>query len=81
MQAVEKYLKAILLFHDQSTVGFLHHIKKAYNQVLAIKGNRFDFAEGLESFIEYLDNYGNNRYWDYPSQIYGLELRNLDLAV
>jgi hypothetical protein len=35
----------------------------------------------LEEFIDYLNNYGNNRYWEFPSQTMGYELSYLDLAV
>jgi HEPN domain-containing protein len=81
LQAVEKYLKAILLLNDESTLGLSHRISKAYERVLSIKDNEFDFAEGLDKFIEYLNDYGNNRYWEFPTHASGFEHRDLDLAV
>src|SRR5829696_10099637 len=81
MQAVEKYLKGILLFNNESTLHLSHGISQAFQKVLAIKGNEFGFASGLDKFIGYLNDYGNNRYWEFPTHTSGLELRDLDLAV
>jgi hypothetical protein len=81
MQAVEKYLKGILLLNDESTLRLSHGISQSFEKVLAIKGYEFDFASGLGKFIGYLNDYGNNRYWEFPTQTSGLELQDLDLAV
>jgi len=81
LQALEKYLKATLLFNNVSTLGLSHHLDKAFQKLLDVEGVKFDFPQGLAEFIKYLGNYGNNRYWEFPSQTMGYELSYLDLAV
>jgi HEPN domain-containing protein len=81
LQALEKYIKATLLFSNQSTLRLGHNLSKAFKRLLAIQDARFNFPEGMAEFIEYLGNYGNNRYWEFPSHTEGYELRSLDLAV
>ncbi|HXM50108.1 MAG TPA: hypothetical protein VN956_19865 [Pyrinomonadaceae bacterium] len=81
LQALEKYLKATLLFNNLSTLKLSHHLDKAFQRLFDIKAAKFDFPPGMAEFIEYLGNYGNNRYWEFPSYTEGYELSYLDLSV
>jgi HEPN domain-containing protein len=81
LQALEKYLKATLLFNNVSTLKLSHRLDKAFQKLLDVHSANFDFSEGMAEFIEYLGDYGNNRYWEFPSHTGGYELSYLDLAV
>lgn len=80
-QALEKYLKAILLYNNRDTKHLSHGIFKAYKEVLSISDIPFDFPANLEEFIKYIDDYGTNRYFEYPFYLMGDECLLLDQAV
>lgn len=81
-QAVEKYLKAILLFSNRSVKKYRSHklseLRKAVEKLpylnFALPG------ESLE-FLDYLDDQGPNRYSDIPIYAEGFELFKLDRLV
>ena len=76
-QAIEKYLKAILLYNRVDTRKLSHNLRKAYAKVLAIPDIEFDFPDDVREFIEYLDDQGKNRYLEHPYYLTddtGLEL-------
>jgi HEPN domain-containing protein len=81
-QAIEKYLKAILILnkqprHKQPT----HDVFKLYKQLGDIRDIHFDFPNEIENFIEYLSAYGQNRYFEHAYRLDGYELIRLDQAV
>jgi HEPN domain-containing protein len=80
-QAIEKYLKAILLYNDQDARGLGHSLTTAYEHLSRIKDIKFDFPKGIEKFLAYLETYGTNRYMEIPIHTFGDELLNLDKAV
>lgn len=65
-QAVEKYLKAILLYNRVDTRSLGHALTRAYSDVIAIPDIDFDFPPDVREFVEYLDDQGTNRYLEYP---------------
>jgi HEPN domain-containing protein len=81
LQAVEKYLKAILLYNDRSTKRLSHDLEAAYERLQEIADIRFDIPKDVEEFIRYLDSQGANRYFEYPYFATGNELLLLDKTV
>lgn len=80
-QCIEKYLKATLLFNNQSATKINHDIIKA---VQRLKENpHFDFALTKEThdFLIYINEYGPARYLEWPTLIFDGELEKLDKAV
>lgn len=80
-QAIEKYLKAILLYNGMSAKGFSHLIHEIYKKVLQIPDIKFDFPEDIGKFIKDLDLYGNNRYFEFPHSLQEDDLLQLDRTV
>ena len=80
-QALEKYLKAILLYNDQSTKNLGHDIEKAYRRLSRIKDVPFKIPDDIEYFIQHLNRQGNNRYFEKPAYTTGKELLTLDRVV
>jgi len=82
LQAIEKYLKAILLFNGKSAKNLRHNLGKALQRVEEIEDIRFEMPVEARHFIlEYLDKYGENRYLDSPSYLRGSTLLDLDRTV
>jgi HEPN domain-containing protein len=84
LQCLEKYLKAILIYNKKSAKQIAksgHSVLDAYRKVLEIPDIDFDFPNDVLKFIEYLDNQGPNRYFEYDYVTYGDELFRLDRTV
>jgi len=82
LQAIEKYLKAILLFNGKSAKNLGHKLGKALQRVEKINDIRFEMPPDVKQFIlKYLDIYGENRYLDFPAYLRGSALSDLDLTV
>lgn len=79
-QAVEKYLKAILLYNriKATTVG--HDIQKALDLTQSLPFV-IRLSTRSRSFLEHLCTYGQFRYIDVPFHVYGKVLVDLDLTV
>ncbi len=80
-QAIEKYLKAILLYNDTSAKGLGHDLEKALNRLGEINDIAFRIPEDVRKFIAHLNEEGSNRYFEYPVRVLGDELLQLDKAV
>lgn len=80
-QALEKYLKAILVFNNRPANGFKHDVSKIYDDVLTIPDIQFDFPERTAEFIRHLSVFGQDRYFEHNIQISGNALEDLDAAV
>ncbi|PPD11648.1 HEPN domain-containing protein [Methylophilus sp.] len=82
LQAVEKYLKAILLFNLKKTTGLNHNIVDALSR---IESEIQDFSNLLSDserkFIQHLNKFGVNRYVERESYAIGNELILLDSTV
>jgi HEPN domain-containing protein len=79
LQAVEKYLKAMLLFHRKNTKPFGHDVVAAFSEVRGIPG--VTFPADIEVFIDYVNDEGPNRYSEYPSTLREDSLIGLDRTV
>jgi HEPN domain. len=79
-QAIEKYLKAILLFNRRDTKRLEHNLSSAYRAVLEISDIPFTFSAAVPKFVEYLDDQAS-RYFEFSFHVYGDRLRQLDETV
>lgn len=80
LQAIEKYLKAILLYNRVEAKDVNHSLAKGlkYTAVLPFE---IRLSPVTGKFIEYVDKYGANRYLDWSYFIRGPKLVELDKAV
>lgn len=91
LQAIEKYLKAILLYNGKSSryrnsaslkgAEFGHDIIGLLAALKEIAAIEFECPERIEAFIAYLNRFGNNRYFDRATYTMGDEIHKLDEAV
>lgn len=81
LQAVEKYLKAILVFNDVDTKPVGHSVNTALRMVSQIPGFSLDFSDEVISFIGYLNDHGPNRYLEKVHFNYRGQLVDLDRTV
>lgn len=80
-QAVEKYLKSILLFNELKTKSIGHDLGKALTKVKEIPNINFELPKDVEEVIMELNNEGNNRYFEYPYFFGDLNYVKLDRMV
>ena len=81
LQAFEKYFKAILLYNNKSTKGIGHDLNKALKKVEEIKDIAFTIPDSVRTFINYLNDYGANRYLEYSTHLMSHALLELDRSV
>lgn len=81
LQAIEKYLKAILLYHRITTKGLGHNIARALDRVRSIRALNFTVPARTEKFIQRLGARGSDRYFQQPVLTDELGLLELDDAV
>ena len=81
LQAIEKYLKAILLYNRRSAKRLSHDLVRALSRIESIADLTFTLPNDVISFIEYLDRYGTNRYLVHPMHLTDTALFQLDRAV
>jgi len=80
-QAMEKYLKGVLLYNNASTIKLGHDLEKALKALGQITDIPFDIPDDVRQFIRRLNEQGTNRYFEYPAAALGEELLQLDQAV
>ena len=81
LQAFEKYLKAILLFNNISSKGISHNLLKGLERVEKISDIPFSFPDDVKEFINYINDYGTNRYLEYHSYLRDKALLKLDKSI
>ncbi len=81
LQAVEKYLKAILLFNRKDTRDIGHGVARACKMVQNISYLQFVLPENVVDYIDYLNEFGCNRYVVKESVIRPYALENFDHTV
>jgi len=82
LQALEKYLKAILIYNRVSAKGIGHDLVKAVNKVKGISDLGFSLPSAdSEKFIEYISTYGADRYLSHPTHLRDNALLTLDKTV
>ena len=80
-QAIEKYLKAILLYSRRPTKGLGHNISKTYLEAKQITAIDLALCSEVEQLIEHLNIQGLNRYFEWNLQFNGNELLLLDNCI
>ncbi len=81
LQAFEKYFKAILLFNRKSAKGVGHNISEGLKRIEAIRDLSFSIPDDVREFINYINNYGTNRYLEHPTHFRDQSLLCLDRSV
>ncbi len=82
LQALEKYLKAILIYNRVSAKGIGHDLVMAVSRVKDISDLSFTLpSSDLEKFIEYISTYGKDRYLSHPTYLRDNALLTLDKTV
>jgi HEPN domain-containing protein len=81
LQAVEKYLKSILLFSYKSTKKYKHKLPDLWQAIEKLPRLKAEIPSDCIEFLEYLTTQGANRYLDYPLFFQGYELFKLDRCI
>lgn len=79
-QALERYLKAILLYNDISSKGLGHSLSRAYAKVLKLEYLEISMPVEVPAFLERLDQQAS-RYFEYSFGSTGRTVEALDRAV
>jgi HEPN domain-containing protein len=81
LQAIEKYLKGILLFNEQPTNNYGHNIIKLAQRVEELGHLEFKVLDSSYDFLCYINSQGFNRYNTLESHCAGHELEQLDKTI
>lgn len=81
LHAIEKYLKALLLFNKRPAKGFSHNIVKLLDTIKGINELDLRLPAKAESFINYINVFGKNRYFESFAYVEEYSLDNLDEVV
>lgn len=79
-QAIEKYLKAILLYNRIKATKVGHDINSAMRLAAGLPF-KIELSDRSKTFVELIATYGEFRYLDVPFHVYGHLLVDLDLTV
>jgi len=79
-QAIEKYLKCILLLHRIPAAHIKHDLDAALSSINASGKLKMNLTGGTKEFIKHLDLYGRFRYQEISNHAFGLEIVTLDRA-
>jgi HEPN domain-containing protein len=80
-QAIEKYLKCILLLHRIPAKNMRHSLSVGLNAIKISGKLTLDLTELTEHFIAYLDEFARFRYLEVSNIAHGQDLVKLDRAV
>lgn len=81
-QAMEKYIKAILLFNKKKAKGLKHdQLCKGLQRIENLKDFQINLSDRTRVFLKYLEKQGPNRYLEVVSCSIGNELELLDESV
>lgn len=81
LQAVEKYLKAILLFNGVKVKDLSHEPQKIYNRICNKTPLNISLNPEQLSLLSVLEEFGNNRYKTRYTRLIGYELSELDALI
>ena len=81
LQAVEKYLKAILLFNQRKVKDLTHYVVKANKRIKESTRVPLIFDEDQLQLLVVLEEFGNNRYLTKYTQMIGDELPKFDRLI
>jgi len=80
-QALEKYLKCILLLNRIPGAHVKHKLKVALDAIKASSKIPFELTSPTQKFIEFIDEFGTFRYLEISNVAFGQHLTHLDRAV
>jgi hypothetical protein len=80
-QAIEKYLKCILLLNRIPAPGVKHDLGAALSKISSSGRLALDLTDPTKKFIDYLDTYGRFRYLEISHYAFGTDIVTLDRAV
>lgn len=81
LQAVEKYLKGILLFHRKPVHKLFHDLAQGLQEVKGLPVIDLTLQPEVEKFLHILDEQGQNRYFEWNLMLRGQEILLLDELV
>ncbi len=81
LQAIEKYLKCILVINRVSAKKLGHDLGKALDRAAKELTFPLHLQDQTRSFIEHIDTYGRFRYLETPFHVEPYEILRLDWAV
>jgi HEPN domain-containing protein len=81
LQAIEKYLKCILLLNRIKSDQATHDLTACLQKIEASAKFKMHLSDFTHKFIVYLDRYGRFRYFEVPYYVMGQEIWLLDQAV
>ncbi len=81
LQAIEKYLKCVLLLNRIHARDLRHDLSKALERAEKKLPFPLRLSEKTRDFILHLDTYGRHRYFETPYSNQGLDIVRLDRAV
>lgn len=80
-QAVEKYLKCILLLNRIPAKNVMHDLEKSITKINSSGKLTLILTAGTKKFIKRLDEYGQFRYFEVSNIAFGVDLITLDRSV
>lgn len=80
-QAIEKYIKCILLLNRIAAAKILHDLDKGLSKIKTSGKLTLTLTKGTEDFIHYLDEFGKWRYLELSNRAFAFELVHLDRSV
>ncbi len=80
-QAIEKYLKCILLLHRIPAKKMRHNLNAGLSAIASSGRLTFGLHKPTEEFISYLDQFGQFRYLEISNVAFGRDIVRLDRAV
>lgn len=80
LQAIEKYLKSIIIFNRLKNIKFGHDIKKGV-QLITESLDFFKIDDLAFENIKHFSQYGKNRYFVLPFHEFGYRLQDLDYTI
>lgn len=80
-QAIEKYIKCILLYNHTPVLDIGHNLEKGIEKINKISYLKLDLNDKTIEFIKYINQQGVNRYFQKTMYTRGLEIITLDRTV
>jgi HEPN domain-containing protein len=80
-QALEKYLKSILLFNRIPARNVKHDLEAGLTKINSSGKLLLDLTKGTQEFIDYIDTYGRFRYFETSPYGSGVDIIKLDRAI
>jgi hypothetical protein len=80
-QAIEKYLKCILLLNRIPAREVRHDLRAGLSAINKSGDVKLNLTKSTRDFISYLDDHGRFRYLEVSNHAFGLDLIRLDRAV